>query len=396
MRLNPTMMLVSLCLLVAAATPTAADPVLDCSQRSLAHAVARAPDRLREIAFTGTCAGPIVIQVDGLTLRGVGTAVIDGGGQDAVTVAGASGVVLTGIEIRNGLNGIVAVNGAHLSLRDLNVHDNAASGISLQTGSSAVLGGVTTGSNGFNGLDVLAGSAATVTGALTASGNAVFGINVNGSSFTVSAAAVTATANTLGIQIATGANAFLSDRDSVIIANNNLSTGLTIVSGAHMVSFGGTINASGNPAVGVSVNSKAGLDLDAASTLNSSNNGTGVLIQHESVMTVFNTTQFSGVPGNSTVNARNNTGSGVRVLTGSLLQLTNQAQVNSTQNGASGLIADNGAGLTLVNSTLNGNTATDLQLTFGARADVRTSTFDEYACDATVLVRGTAGITCPH
>ena len=76
-------------------------------------------------------------------------------------------------------------------------------------------------------------------------------------------------------------------------------------------------------------------------------------------MTVFNTTQFSQVPGNSTVNARNNTGNGVRVLTGSLLQLTNQAQVNGTQNGAAGLVADNGAGLTIVNSTFAGN-ATNL------------------------------------
>jgi hypothetical protein len=57
----------------------------------------------------------------------------------------------------------------------------------------------------------------------------------------------------------------------VINANDNLATGLTIVSGAHMVSFGGTINASGNPAVAVSVNSKAGLDLDAGLTLVNSN-----------------------------------------------------------------------------------------------------------------------------
>ena len=59
----------------------------------------------------------------------------------------------------------------------------------------------------------------------------------------------------------------------MINATNNFSTGLTIVSGAHLFSFGGTINASGNPVAGVSVNSKAGLDLDAASTLNSFNNG---------------------------------------------------------------------------------------------------------------------------
>jgi hypothetical protein len=390
-----TMTLLSSCLLAASMTSAAADPVLDCSRRSLADAVQRAHERNRVITFTGTCNGPIVIQLDGLELRGVGAAVIDGGGQDAVTVAGASGVVLSSIEVRNGGNGIVGVNGAHLSLSNLNVHDNTGFGISLQTGSSAVLSEVTTADNDLHGLDVQTGSAVTVNGTLTSTDNRVFGINVNGSSFTLSHAIVNATGNALGIQIATGGNAFINDSASVINVTNNLATGLTIVSGAHMVSFGGTINASGNPAVGVSINSKAGLDLDAASTLNSTHNGTGVLIQHESVMTVFNTTQFSGVPGDSTVNANENTGSGVRVLTGSLLQLTNQARVNSTQNGVSGLVADNGSGLTLVNSTLAGNSGSDLLLTFGARADVRTTTFDDYACDATVLVRGGL-LTCPH
>ena len=60
------------------------------------------------------------------------------------------------------------------------------------------------------------------------------------------------------------------------------------------------------------------------------------------------------------------------------------------------MLADNGAGITLVNSTVLDNTAKDLQLTFGTRADLRTLTLGTYSCDATVLVRGTSGITCPH
>jgi hypothetical protein len=326
----------------------------------------------------------------------VGEAVIDGGGQDAVTIAGAGRVSLNGIEVRNGLNGIVAVNGAHLSLSSLNVHNNLASGISVQTGSSAVLTEVTIAQNGLHGLDVHSGSAATVNGALNATGNRVFGINVNGSSMTLAQATVSSTGNALGIQIATNANAFLADADSVINANNNLATGLTVVSGARLVSFGGTINASGNPGVGVSVNSKAGLDLDAASTLNASNNGDGLLVQQNSVMTVFNTPQFSGAQGFSTVNANNNARSGVRVLTDAVLTLVNQARIISNQNGTTGFVADNGSGVTLVNSTVSGNTAVDIQLTFGARADVRTTTFTTYTCDATVLIRGTSGLVCPH
>ena len=336
-----------------------------------------------------------MIKTDGVTLHGVGEAIIDGAGQDAVTIAGASRVSLAGIEIRNGQNGIVAVNGAHVSLTSLNVHHNLASGISVQTGSSAVFTAVTTGQNGLNGIDIHSGSVATVNGTLSTTGNRVFGINVNGSSITFAEATVSATGNALGIQIATSANAFIADSDTVINANNNLATGLTVVSGSHLVSFGGTINASNNPGVGVSVNSKSGLDLDAGSTLNSFENGDGLLIQQNSVMTVFNTPQFSGVPGFSTIDAHSNMRTGVRVLTDAVLTLVNQARVLSSQNGTTGFVADNGAGVVLVNSTITGNTARDIQLTFGARADFQTLTFGTYTCDATVLVRGTSGIVCP-
>ena len=96
-----------------------------------------------------------------------------------------------------------------------------------------------------------------------------------------------------------------------------------------------------------------------------------------------------------TVNAQNNTRTGVRVLTDSVVTLVNQARVVSTQNGTLGFVADNGSGVTLVNSTITGNAAGDIALTFGTRADLRTLTFGTHACDGTVLVRGTSGITCP-
>jgi Right handed beta helix region len=383
------------CVALTAAHMSADSDVVDCAHKSLADAIthAGANDTIR---FTGTCDGPIVIKKSGLTLQGVGTAVIDGGGSDAVTVAGASRATLAGIEIRNGSNGILAVNGAHLQLTNLNVHDNGVNGISLQTASSAAIANVTTTHNGLHGLDVETGSSAAVTGVLTASFNRVFGLNVNGSAITFSEATVAASSNALGIQIATGGNAFVNDAASVITTNNNLATGLTVVSGAHMVSFGGTINASGNPVNGVSINSKGGLDLDAASTLNAFDNGDGLVLQEASVMTVFNTPQFSGAPGFSVVNAHDNTRTGVRILGGSTLTVVNQARVLGTQNGQVGLLADNGVGLTLVNSTLTGNSTKDLQLTFGTRADLTTTVLGTYTCDATVLVRGTSGITCPH
>ena len=396
----PSMLLLSSCLLAAATMPVAADPIVNCEVRSLAAAVEHAQGTNPVIAFTGVC-GPLVIRKDGVTLQGVGEAVIDGGGEDAVTIAGASRVTLTDVDIRNGLNGIVAVNGAHLSLSEVAVHNSVASGISIQTGSSATLVNVTISANGLHGLDVKTGSAVTVVGTSTApatliaTGNRVFGINVAGSFFTLSDATVTASNNALGIQISTGGNAFINDSRSVINATNNGSTGLTVVSGAQLVSFGGTINASGNRVAGVTVNSKAGLDMDAATMLNSVGNGDGLRIQQDSVVTVFNTPMNTGQMGFSTINTSDNTGSGVRVLTGSTLTLVNQARVISKQN-ALGFVADNGAGVVLVNSEITGNTTTDVTLTFGTRFDSGSLQFATYKCDSTVLVRGTSGIICPH
>ena len=368
---------------------------LDCSRRSLADRLERAREG-ETISFTGICLEPITIRTDGLTVKGIGSAVIDGQGKQVVTIDGALRITLENIEIRNGTNGIVVQNGGHASLSDVTAHDNALSGLSLQTKSSVVLEAVTVRNNLLHGLDMQTGSAATVTGVFAATNNRVFGMNVNGSSLTLSRATVTASGNALGIQIATGANVFLNDSSSVINASSNLSTGLTVVSGAQLVSFGGTINALDNRANGVSVNSKAGLDLDAGSAINASGNmGNGVVLQQQSVMTVFNNPMVSGVPGFSMIRSTGNGGNGVGVLTSSTLTLVNQARIVSTGNRV-GLFADNGSAATIRNTELTGNTAFDLQMTFGVRADLQSLTLGTWSCDATVIVRGANAVACPH
>jgi hypothetical protein len=396
--LRPTTVLVSICLLTAphaVAVAYAQHGVINCNRKDLQDAIAAVRDEATTIRFTGTCQGPIVIRQDGLTLKGVGDAVIDGNDDDAIVVTGASRVLLTGFDVQNGTNGIVGVNGAHVTIRDVQVHDNALFGISFQTASSAHLSDVTITNNGFHGLDLQTGAAAVIEGPVTSSGNRVFGVNVNGSSLTITQATLTASRNAVGIQIATNANAFLNDPAAAITVTGNLATGLTVVSGGQLVSFGGTIVASGNGAVGVSVNSKAGLDLDAGSTIRSTGNAEGMLVQEGSVVTVFNNPQFSNAPGFSTIEVRENRQNGLRVQTNSTLTLSNQARIVSTQNAGTGLLAD-ASGVTLVNSSITGNTVRDIQMTFGTRADLQTLTFGSVTCDATVLVRGTSGIICPR
>ena len=79
MRYSTTIVL-SACLFAATPAALSADQPLDCSKKSLATAVADFRDKDPVIMFTGVCAGPIVIRADGVTLQGVGEAIIDGGG----------------------------------------------------------------------------------------------------------------------------------------------------------------------------------------------------------------------------------------------------------------------------------------------------------------------------
>ena len=132
-----------------------ADPaVVDCSKKSLADAVREADDKNLTITFTGICNGPVVVTTDGLTLKGVGMAIIDGGGADALTLTGTSRVSLIDFEVTNGINGIAIRDGAHVTLTGVNSHDNAHVGIGIQTASSATLTNVIATGNGAAGVSV--------------------------------------------------------------------------------------------------------------------------------------------------------------------------------------------------------------------------------------------------
>ncbi len=349
------------------------------------------------LLLSGTCSGPVVIKSKHLTLASDRGAVIDGTGKDAITVDGPSKVTLRGLSIQHGKNGVFGEAGAQLAITNTAIHDNALNGIFLQGGSSATISDSGVKRNGNNGLDAEASSSVILANAFDCENNGVFGININASSsLTFTHAKVLVSGNILGIQIGTSASAFISDPVTMLNVKDNGTTGLTIVSGSHMVAFGGTINATNNGIHGVSIDSKAGLDLDAAAILTASGNRQdGVHLEETSVLTMFNTPAFSGAPGVTTLNAEGNGLNGISVLTGSNLTVINQASVNSLGNTADGIEADNGSSVTLIQSKVTGN-AKDIKLSFGSRADLRTSSIGTVACDVSVLVRGDTGVVCPR
>ena len=148
---------------LAGATAGYAEPaVVDCGKKSLTDAVREATDKNPTITFTGICNGPVVVSIDGLTLKGVGTAIIDGAGADALTLAGTSRVSLVDFEVTNGLTGIVIRDGAHVTLTGVNSHHNTLSGVSIQTASSATLTNTVVTNNGGIGLAVDDGVSVTI------------------------------------------------------------------------------------------------------------------------------------------------------------------------------------------------------------------------------------------
>lgn len=381
------------CLILS--VPVDARPTVDCSRgASLAQAVARAKAG-DAVLFTGSCAGPVEIIQDNLSLTGQGTATIDGKNQHtALLIRSAQNVKLAGFDVAHGINGIQIASQAQASLSRVNAHDNALFGIAVLDHAGAALDTVTAYDNGVSGLDVENTSAVAINGSFTTEDNRVFGINVNnGSSLSLNRAAVISQRNLLGVQIGTGASVFLADPAASITVPDNTSTGLTVVSGSHLVSFGGRIEARGNGRNGVSVNSKAGLDLDAASVLESHHNlGNGVQLAETSVMTLFNTTGFSGVPGDTTLKSHDNVGNGIVVLSGSNMTLVNQVQLESRNNGGAGVLADSGSAVTLLNASVQSNDP-DVMLSFGTRSDIRASSVGNVQCDPTVISRG--DVTCP-
>ncbi len=377
---------------------------IDCTRgESLAGApILALPGAL--VYVRGTCPGPVRITADGVRLVGRGAAAISGGGKDAVTIAGAQRVTLTGLAITGGANGVVLEAGAHATLQNDAVGGNAQNGILVQPGSAVALEGGSSSGNGLAGVSASGTSAVTVSGAYAASGNGVFGVNLNdGASLTLTAATLTVGSNVVGVQLGTNAAGFM-DAGSRLDTSGNFTVGLTLVSGAHMVDFGGTIRSGANGLHGISLNSKAGLDLDAASQVQASGNGgDGVHLEQSSVMTIFNNPQFSGVPGTTLLTADGNAAIGIDLLTGSRMLVDNFAALHATGNRVAGVSLDDASALSFgqtvpvsgVQTTLTGNPV-DLQMSFGAHLTyLSNDTFGIVRCDPSVLVRGPGAISCP-
>jgi hypothetical protein len=379
--------------------------VVNCSKGASLQTAVKFADPGTTIKVSGACKGPITIATDGLNLQGFNSASISASNADVVTLNGATGVVLSGFTISGGNNGVVVQNNSSISLQGTTVTGNVLTGLVLLGNSSVTLNQFASTNNGLFGIDVEASSSLIVTGSNSVQGSGVFGVQINnGSSITLTGANLQVTGNTLGVQIGTNAAGFL-DGTSVLNTSNNFSDGMTIVSGSQVVNFGGTITSTGNAIHGISLNSKAGLDMDAGSQVNVSNNGAdGMHLERESSMTIFNNPNFSGNPGTTTLTSQGNQGNGINVQTNSGLLVSNYAALQVAGNALAGIALDDGSSLTFtqtvpvsgVQTSVTGNHP-DFVMSFGSRLSLLgNDTFGTAHCDATVLTRGPNAPLCPQ
>ena len=350
------------------------------------------------LGFTGTCKESVAIPVSGITLAGQGTAIISppNTSSEGVDISGVQRVTLQNFTVQNASFGIHALAGAGITLQGIVAQNNAASGILVESNSSAYLANVSSQGNGLHGIDLENTSSLICNGNVLAQQNGVFGVNIaTTSSATVNVGTMTAQQNALGIQVSINSSFFLSNPAAAVKASNNFTVGLTMVSGAHFFSFGGTITTSGNGLDGIDLASRAGMDLDAASQASSFNNGRdGLHLEQLSLVNLFNNPMFSGVPGSTMIQVYGNSANGVSLLNNSQLHMFDQAAVQSHNNTGGGIQVDDGSSLLLINSTVQSN-QTDIALTFGSRGDLTKNTIGTLKCDASSLLRGDTGKTCP-
>ena len=320
---------------------------VDCPSETIAGVMSEAQPG-DTILITGTCSENVVVDKDGITLDGGGSAVIDGStaAAAAIAVIGHQNVTIRGLTVQNGLHGVRLAGGA-----------------------AAVLEGtvVATG-NARHGVLVEQNSHASVRGMLEANSNGTDGINVN---------------NGASAQFGEGA---------VIEATGNGVTGLSVVNGSSAVfgapttreGFTGTFNDNGSD--GIQVWTHASLttwDAGVVGNITATNNGRwGILVDGGSaaffgtptsetpskLILSGNSFDGAGVGSNSSFTLRMpaeislNTGDGIEAWASSSVDIGTVTGTHTmiTGNGGHGIAAWSGATVFLHNATVTDNTGADI------------------------------------
>jgi hypothetical protein len=309
---------------------------VDCNmpEQTLARAldVVQPGDTLR---VTGTCNESVTITTDRLTLDGLGSAMVDAGGDGAavITIEGAQGVTIRGLTVRNSAGGILVQRAAAVTLEAVTAENNSGDGFQIDENATVRMRDCTALNNGDNGMEVRRSANVTMLGSVVSRDNGFHGISIfDASSVVFSGVGAEIMGNAQsGIQIGIASgltldairepdgtvrgsevnvNANSSDGilngsnshlrltgTSSISASQNNRFGLSVLNTSSVLSFG-TITATENGSDGIHIARAATLEIGGEGTVTSNNNADdGIDIRSLSVGIAFE---------NTTVTLRNN------------------------------------------------------------------------------------------
>ena len=331
------------------------------------------------IEVDGVCAESVLITRDRVTLRGVGSgATIDGTSfptptPPGILVTGAANVSLENLMVRHWGRGVWVQLGAGVSLLGVAFQDNG-NGLLVQ-GSAVKLREVTVERSGGHGIWIGEGAHAVVEGTLVTTDNGGTGLVIS------------------------GANLEFGLAGRTIESRDNGLRGITFQVGA-----GAQLHVGAGTPVIVSGNGHAGVAVYGACVsiqqLDSTGNGHGIWVEGASSVEVTGTiadNMWNGVRcgDGGLVSLRNATVSGSG-LAGVRLDGECRATLTGVTvqgNTGAGLRLD-GASTAISNTTISGNTGTDVVLGFGSRASFDGgNSVGSVSCDGTELVRG--DVSCP-
>lgn len=335
--------------------------------QSLSFAVSKARSG-SVIMVSGVCRENVYIDQDGITLDGMGTAVLDGShGQDnlegVLIIDQARKTMVRNLSVVNGKHhGIVVRRGSVADLHNITVADHAQNGVFVMQNSQAGLENVHSRDNGNYGIGIIQNSSATFVGLIQATGNANSGILLADNAMAdASKADIESKSNLNGIQFGDHAVLFTT-ATTRIFANENLRDGLFLFNS-------GTLESAGGGYIEAKNNQASGARLIGNATL-SNPMGAGRYVFEDNPQGIHFDVQSSGF------------------FVGGL----------SVRNNLSGIYASGAHTLTVISlpdnpSVVENNQAVDADLSFGTRADFQGLSILKIQCDATVLIRG--NVTCP-
>ena len=357
-----------------------------------------------------------------------GDVIIDGGGQDVITIDAAQKVAIRGVIVQNGTDGISGKRGSAFEVSGTTVQDCTDEGIQVNENSTARIldstversgdhgigvfrsdiflnGNMFCNNNSGHGIAITNNSNAFITGALTSNNNRR-GIFVwNSSSLETFGSTITTNNNRRGILIANASS--LSASDSTMTFLNNLRWGLHLVGTSSIYTDPDTSMTIRNSDRGFQVGSMSYAEITGSLSVENSGNwgifaniNSGIYIDDPARVTVSNTAGDGVgilIVENSFVNAQgglltveDNDGSGIVATRSSGFMTGTEISINIRNNGGRGILADDGSTVNCNNATITGNTGGDVLLSFGSRATLNGNTIGSLpiSCDGTALSRG--------